>query len=56
MLRVTFEVAVCDRGEVIYSVVAEDLSAAWQHFRNSRFASTPIFSVIKADSEIYLLP
>jgi len=43
------------RREVIYSVVAEDLAAAWQSFHSSHFASVPIFSVIKTESEIYLL-
>ena len=42
------------RREVIYSVVAEDLAAAWENFRASRFAQVPIFSVIKTESEIYL--
>lgn len=42
------------RREVIYTVVAEDLSTAWQNFRASRFSQIPIFSVIKTESEIYL--
>ena len=40
--------------EVVFSVVAESLDEAWRHFRSSSKRETPIFSVIKTETEIYL--
>jgi site-specific DNA-methyltransferase (adenine-specific) len=40
--------------EVIFSVVADSLEEAWQQFRASRHRNTPVFSVIKTETEIYL--
>ena len=40
--------------DVVFSVVAESLEEAWRHFRSSSKRGTPIFSVIKTETEIYL--
>jgi site-specific DNA-methyltransferase (adenine-specific) len=42
------------RREVVFSVVAESLDEAWRHFRSSAKRETPIFSIIKTETEIYL--
>ncbi len=51
--RKFFFVGLLER-EVIYSVVAETLEEAWHLFRSSSKRETPIFSVIKTETEIYL--
>ncbi len=43
-----------DDREVVYSVVAPSLEAAWKSFEASPKSSCPIFSVIKTETEIYL--
>jgi len=40
--------------EVIYSVAADSLDEAWARFLASSHRDTPIFSVIKTETEIYL--
>jgi hypothetical protein len=40
--------------EVIFSVSAGTLEEAWQRFHASPKAGTPIFCVIKTETEIYL--
>jgi len=40
--------------EVVFSVVAESLDEAWRRFRSSSQRETPIFAVIKTETEIYL--
>jgi hypothetical protein len=40
--------------EIIYSVVAEDLEDACRLFRSSPRRDSPIFSIIKTETEIYL--
>jgi hypothetical protein len=42
------------RREVIYSVEAPSLDAAWQAFHRSPKSSESVFSVIKTETEIYL--
>jgi site-specific DNA-methyltransferase (adenine-specific) len=40
--------------EVIFTVSADSLEEAWNHFLSSPKGDTPIFSVIKTETEIYL--
>jgi hypothetical protein len=49
-----FFVAADDRA-VVFSVVADSLDDAWRSFRRSPRSHIPIFSVIKTETEIYLL-
>lgn|GEM_PF-4571926 len=40
--------------EVIFTVAADSLEEAWNLFLSSSKRETPIFSVIKTETEIYL--
>lgn len=44
-----------DQRAVVFSVVADSLEDAWRSFRRSPRSHLPIFSVIKTETEIYLL-
>lgn len=51
--RKFYFVGLLDR-EVIFTTAAESLDHAWTLFRSSPHASTPVLSVIKTETEIYL--
>ncbi len=42
------------RREIVFVVVAESLEDAWRDFRESTKSQTPVLSVIKTETEIYL--
>jgi hypothetical protein len=44
-----------DQRAVVFSVVADSLDDAWLRFRRSPRSHIPIFSVVKTETEIYLL-
>jgi hypothetical protein len=44
-----------DQRAVVFSTVADSLDDAWRSFRRSPRSHIPIFSVIKTETEIYLL-